>query len=421
MGIITLTGHIPLQGEVEICGSVNSAIKLIIATLFSTEDMILSNIPNVRSIQTELKIIKELGGDYEWISKNTLRINNSKLYKSEVSPLLAKNLMTSYLFAGPLLFRFGEATLPLPSGGIEAINKFLEVWVQLGIQVNFDKENIYLRSDNAKASRIEFTNVSHTATDNAILSSVFIGGESTIINISEEVEVIDLINLLNQMGAQISFENKKVLKIVGSNHFVGSSFSCVSDSSEAVFFSVLSLITKGNILIKNIDKNNLNSFISFLNKLDADYEISSESSLRVWNKGRQFNAFLAHVSTYPNLISSFTPYLVVLALNCQGVSTIKDVSYKDKFDYIYSLKKIMAKIKIYETGKDYEPCTLEVTGVTRLTTTQVELPDIKQALPLMLACLSIDNEIQISNTEYLDYFYENLLEKLTSLGSKITL
>jgi len=421
MGAITLHGHIPLQGEVEISGSVNSAIKLIVASLFTTEDVTLSNIPNVRSIQTELKIIKELGGDYEWITKNTLKINNSKLSKSEISPLLSKNLMTSYLFAGPLLYRFGEATLPIPDKGVESINKFIDVWVRLGIQVNFDKENIYLRADHTKSTRIEFAQVSHTATDNAILSSVFVSGETSIINISEEVEVLDLINFLTQMGAKISFENKKVLKIEGVSHFQATNFSCVSDSSEAVFFSILSLITKGNILIKNIDKNNLNSFISFLNKIEADYEISSNSSLRVWNKGSQFNAFQTQVSTYPNLISAFTPYLVVLALNCQGVSTIKDISYKDKFDFIYSLKKMMAKIKIFETGKDYDPCSLEVTGVTKLTTTQVEIPDIKQALPLLLAVLNIDNEIQIINTEFLDYYYENLLDKLAGLGSKITL
>jgi UDP-N-acetylglucosamine 1-carboxyvinyltransferase len=421
MSNIILQGGIPLQGEVEVGGSVNSAIKLIIASLYSAEDVVLYNIPKVKSISSELKILQDLGGEYEWISNNTLRINNSKLHKFEISEILGKNLMTSFLFAGPLLYRFGEATIPLPETGYDSISKFTQSWAQFGIQINFDKDFLYLRSDNSKSGRVEFLNPSHTATDNAILSSIFVAGESTIINISEEVEVLDLINFLNQIGANITFENKKVLKIKGVTHFSGGEFSCVSDSSEVVFFSVLALLTNGNILIKNIDKNNLNSFISFLNKLGADYEIPSGTELRIWNKGRIFDSFDIHISTFPNLISSFTPFLTVLATHCKGSSSIKDFSYKDKFDYAYLLKKMMAKIKIYESGKDYQPCEIIITGPTKLTTIQIELPNPKHSLVLLLASLTIDNQVQLANTEFLDYYFENVLDKISQLGSKIIL
>ena len=200
MSQIVVSGNKPLQGEVEISGSINSALKLIISSLYTTEDIFLTNIPNVDSIQTELDIIKELGGSYEWLSKNFLKISNSKLNSSKIPISLGKNLITSYLFAGPLLYRFGEAEIPIPDDGVDSILKFINSWSMLNIEVNFDKEFIYLRSDNAKAGRIELDRPSQMATTNAILSSVFLSGTTTIINSSEDVELDEdeLIAFLNE-------------------------------------------------------------------------------------------------------------------------------------------------------------------------------------------------------------------------------
>lgn len=419
MSSINVIGNKPLQGEVEISGSVNSALKLLISSLFSTEDIYLSNIPNVEFLQAELKIIKELGGEYEWLSKNFLKINNSKLHSSKIPLLLGKDLMTSFLFAGPLLYRFGEAQIPLPSSGIDSITRFISTWSMLNIEVNYDREFIYLRSDNSKAGRIELDRPSQMDTSNAILSSIFLNGTTTIINSSEDYEIEDLINFLNSIGAEIKKENKKVLGIEGKDHFRSSNYSCISETSEAVFFSVLSLVTGGNILIKNIEKKNLSVFISLLNKLGANFEFVGEDSFRIWRKSEELPSFDLDLNLYSTNIANYVPYLIFLALKCNGTSKFISESYKDKFDFIFVLNKFNAKIKMYDTGKDFEPCEIYVNGVTDLKFSEFEIKSYVNSPVVLLSALSTESSVEISNSEKLEYIYENLIQKVVELGGQI--
>jgi len=419
MSSINVIGNKPLQGEVEISGSVNSALRLIISSLFTTEDIYLSNIPNVEFLQAELKIIKELGGEYEWLSKNYLKINNSKLNSSKIPLLLGKDLMTSFLFAGPLLYRFGEAQIPIPTSGVDTITRFISTWSMLNIEVNYDREFIYLRSDNSKAGRIELEKPSQMDTSNAILSSIFLNGTTTVINSSEDYEIEDLINFLNSIGAEITKENKKVLNISGRDHFRSSSYSCVSETSEAVFFSVLSLVTGGNILIKNIEKKNLSVFISLLNKIGANYEFVGDDSLRVWRRGEKFESFDLDLNSYPSTISNFIPYLIFLALKCDGTSKFISESYKDKFDFIFLLNKFNAKIKMYDTRKDFEPCEIYVNGIADLKMGEVDLVTYVNSPVTLLCSLTIDSKVKINNSEKLEYIYENLIQKVVELGGQI--
>ena len=419
MSQITVSGNKPLQGEVEISGSINSALKLIISSLYTTEDIFLTNIPNVDSIQAELNIIKELGGSYEWMSKNFLKINNSKLKSSKIPLSLGKNLITSYLFAGPLLYRFGEAEIPIPDEGVDSILKFINSWSMLNIEVNFDKEFIYLRSDNAKAGRIELERPSQMATTNAILSSIYLSGTTTIINSSEDVELEDLIRFLNEMGASVSKESKKVISVTGKDHFKAANYSCSSEVSEAVYFGVLSLVTTGNILIKNIEKKNMSIFVSILNRIGGNYEFVSEDSLRVWRKSEKLESFDLDLTSYPSFTSNYLPYLIFLALKCEGTSKFIVESFKNKFEFVYILNRFNAKIKIYDTGKDYEPCEIYVNGVTDLKMDKVELDKTSNSPIVLLSALTTSGDISIYNSEKMESVFENLSTKVVELGGDL--
>jgi len=419
MSSIKVTGNKPLQGEVDISGSVNSALKLVISSLYTTEEVYLSNIPNVTFLQSELNIIQELGGSYEWLSKNFLKINNSKLSSSKIPLILGKDLMTSFLFAGPLLYRFGEAQIPIPSSGIDSVMRFVSTWLMLNIEINYDKEFIYLRSDNAKPGRIELERPSQMDTTNAILSSIFLNGETTIINSSEDYEVEDLINFLNSIGAEIKKENKKVLNIEGKDHFRSSNYSCASEVSEAVFFSVLSLVTKGNILIKNLDKKNISVFISLLNKIGASFELTGDDTLRVWRRDESFSAFDFDTNLYASNLNNYLPYLIFLALKCDGTSKFMSESYKDKFDFIFMLNKFNSKIKMYDTGKDYESVEIYVNGVTELKLESFNIDSYVNSPLVLLSALTVSNTVEIANYEKMEYLYENLIQKVVELGGQI--
>ncbi len=419
MSSIHITGNKPLQGEIEVSGSVNSALKIIISSLFSTEDVYLSNVPNVEFIQTELQIVKELGGEYEWLSKNFLKINNSKLFNSKIPLILGKDLYTSFLFAGPLLYRFGEAQIPLPSSGIDSIMRFISTWSMLNIEINYDREFVYLRSDNAKSGRIELDRASQMDTANALLSSIALNGTTTVINTSEDYEINDLINFLNAIGGELVKDSKKVITVIGKDHFRSTNFSCVSESSEAVFFSILSLVTNGNILIKNIEKKNLSFFVSLLNKIGANYEFFGEDSLRVWRKGEKYPAFELDLNNYSSNTSNYLPYLIFLALKCEGTSKFTSESFKDKFNYIFWLNKFNAKIKMYDTGNDFESCEIYVNGVTDLKVVDYEITSFVNSPIILLSALTNGEETEISNYEKLEYQFENLIQKVVELGGQV--
>jgi len=419
MNLLSIKGGKPLLGEVEISGAKNSALKIIIASLFTNEDVYISNVPKVKSLEKELQIMESLGSKVEWLSSNYLKINNSKLHSSKISMGLGKNLNTSFLFAGPLLYRFGEATIPLPDSGTEGLDRFLETWSSLNIEINFDANFLYLRSDNSKAGRVEIVRTSHTATDNAILSSIFLNGETTIINSSEEIEVKDLVNFCIQLGASIEYENKRVLRIKGQRHFKGTDFSIVSDLAEVVYFSILALVTNGNIIIKNIDKSHLSFLISFLNKVEANFEFTTNSELRIWKKVGEIKGFEVISGSYPGIISDYIPYFIVLSLFCDGDSKVTDLTYRDKFDYVYQLNKYNSKIKIFEGEKDFEKCEIFTKGPAKFNFDKVILDSVASSPAFLLLCLGVNFQTEIIGYDKLDFVFENLVEKVVKLGADV--
>lgn len=421
MKILKVSGSQSLLGEVSVSGAKNSAFKLIPASLFANSDIYLSNIPRIDNLNKELEILKSLGGTYEWLGNNFLKINNSKLTSFEIPLVLGKNLYTTYLFAGPLLYRFGEAVLPLPEGGISKIEKFIHTWRQLNIEINYDESFIYLKSDNSNPGTVEIPNASHLGTDNAILSSISLNGTSTLIDICENIEVKDLIDFCNIMGSDITYENKKVLKINGQRHFKGADFQIVSDLSEILFFSLASLITKGNLIIKNIDKSNLSFLISYLTKIEASFDFPSNEELRVWNKSGELKSFEVTASSFPGIISDYIPLLSAQALFCKGTSVLNDKSYKNKYEFIYKLNKSNSKIKIYEGLKDFEPCQIQIPGLfSDLNLEKIELKSYDSVLPILLISLGLNSETEILTEFDINNIYENLLEKVVKLGGRIS-
>jgi len=420
MKILTVKGNKSLLGDVEVTGSKNSALKILIASLFSYEEVTISNVPKIKSIENEIKILESLGSKIEFFNDNYLKIDNSKLHSFEISEELGKNLNTSYLFAGPLLYRFGEAKIPVPDAGIESIEKFLNTWAQLNIEINFDDKFIYLRSDKSRSYDLEIPNSSHMGTDNAILSSLFLNGVTRIINISESIEVKDLIDFCNLIGGQVEYENKKVLKITGKNHFRGTNFEIVSDLSEAVFFTVLSLITNGNIVIKNVDKGHLSFLMSLLNKIEADYEFTNNQEFRVWKKSGKLKSFEITAGSYPNITTDFIPYLIILAMFCDGESRIFDKSYKNKFEYIYQLNKFGGKIKIFEGIKDYEKCEIIVNNNESINISKYKVESYYNGIVFFLLSFAISSETEFINYEILESEFEKIFTKVVKLGAEVS-
>lgn len=438
MSSILIEGKEPLFGTVSISGAKNSVLKLIPAAMFSNEDTLLENVPRIQAVEDDLVVIRSLGGTAEWTGQNRLLLNGAELNKFEIPAKVGARLRTSLLFAGPLLFRFGKAKLPkydVPRYKASPINRFLDTWRALGVEITEDHDYLYLNGESLHSGFITFKYPSHTATDNAILSSIFIGGETTITNASEESEIDDLIEMLNSMGAEITRPDPKVIKINGKNIFKKTKFKVQPDKSEIATFAAAAVLTKGNIIIKNVDKAVMIPFVNFLNKIDARFEFN-EDELKVWRHDQPLRATTATVSPTPGFVPDWQSLATLLLTQAEGESYVHDTVYTDRFGYITDLNRMGAKIEqmrptqngvspiisddAYVMDTYGEPETLlKIQGPTKLRGERLNIQDFRYGAVHLLAALCAEGKSEISGIEYIEKYFEDITDKMINLGAKI--
>lgn len=436
---IYIEGKKPLQGTISASGAKNSAQKLIIAATYSNQDVILENVPRLESVYLDLEIVRSLGGKVEWIGNNKLLINGSTINSWEIPDDVGKRYRTAFLLAGPLMFRFGKARIPkfLSQNKTAApINRILETWRLLGFRVTEAAEYFELTLDTPKAADVSFRTSTHTGTDNAILSALFISGETTINNASEEPEIDDLIEFCNQLGAKVTrFESRKI-KIEGVNVFHGTTYRVIPDKYEVAFFATAAILTKGNVIIKNINKMSILPFINFLTKLGVNFEVTNDE-LKVWNVSGELTALNITTNPSPGFIPDWQLLAVALLTLADGTSTIHDTVYVNRFPYVNDLNRMGAHIELvkpsslglipvisddsYNFEVDGEPLTIaKIEGPTKFRADRIHVSDYRYADAILLAALSAEGKSEILEYQANYEQIENLFDKLLSLGAKIT-
>lgn len=431
-------GH-PLMGTVKLSGSKNSALKLICAAMFSNEDVILDNVPRVEDILSDLQIITALGGKAQWVSENTLVLNGSGLNSYEIPSNLGCKSRTSALLTAPLVYRFGQAIVPKYVNSahvLKPINRWIDTWKSLGMSVEENAKFLYVKADNLQGAAVGFKVSTHMGTDNAVMSAIFVPGETTISNAAEEAEVEDLINFCKIMGADVERIEPRKIKVTGKNMFGGGSFTVQSDKHEAAAFCIASILTGGNVTIKNINKMTLGSFVNVLSKIGCKYEFSKDD-IKVWYSNENLKG--VNVTTYPapGFTSDWQPLITLLLTKAEGESLIHDTVFIDRFGYTKDLNRMGAKIELfkpsqvglipvisndsYDFAKLGEPFTVaKFTGPFKLKGTKLHISDLRGGLVLVIAALAAEGRSEISGYELIESGYEHIKEKLIELGAKIS-
>ncbi|HLB51445.1 hypothetical protein A3F07_01165 [candidate division WWE3 bacterium RIFCSPHIGHO2_12_FULL_38_15] len=439
MPLLEIEGGIPLIGNVHLSGSRNSSVALIPAALFSNDDIVIDNVPKFGAIDTLIAIIKSLGGKAEWISKNKLLINGASLETFEVPYELGSVYRNTGLLAGPLMFRFGQAVLPKQNPEvivIKPINRWVDSWRSLGVDVKEDDKYYYLKAEQITGTTINFKVNTHMGTGNAILSSIFGIGETTIINAAEESEINDLISFCNLIGAEIDRIEPRKIRILGKRIFRGTSFKVQNDINEAVAFAVGALVTNGNISIKGVEKSGITSFTNVLTKMGANFEFSGDE-MRVWHANEELKPVEINTAPAPGFMTHWKSLLVLLATKANGVSIIHDTVYINRFEFTKDLNRMGAKIEIlkpsevnlipvisddyYDFNKSGEPYTVaRVTGPTKLKGVKSHIIDLRSGAVLVLAALYAEGKSEIGGFEYISRGFEDFFEKFGSLGAKFS-
>ena len=418
---LTVEGQEPLVGTVKASGSKISAIHLIIASLFSNEDVILENVPRVEDVESLVKIIKSLGATAEWASLNALKINGSSISSNEISFDPVSSNVGLVLLVVPLIYRFGKAKVTKvedvsPKQHLK--NRFLNIWESLHFEIKDDGQFYFIEAKSQLNSEILLKVNTVTGTANAIFSSIFIPDETIITNASSEAEIDDLIEFLNELGGSVKRVDERKIIVSGTSSFGEARYKIMPDHKEAVVFATLALLTYGDITVENVVSGNLLAFVRKLEALGANFEFK-ENSLRVWRpKEQSLKATNVETAPCPGFLSDWQPAMTVLLTQVEGVSYVTETMHVKRLDFTKELNRMGGKVTLVQLAEE-DSAQAMVEGPTHLKKGKVSIPDPLTGEALVLAALSAEGRSELYGYEVVQQASEGFEEKLTGLGAKI--
>jgi len=409
---IIIRGGKRLTGEVKISGAKNAALPLLAASILIPEKVTLTNLPFLLDIQTMFQVLHFLGANVEIRGKEAV-INTSTLNKYEAPYELVSKMRASAVVMGPLLARFGKASVPLPGGcniGLRPINLHLDGLAKLGAEVSIEQGYVKLSAKRLKGTEIYLDFPSVGATENLMITACLANGETIIDNAAKEPEIVELANFLNKAGAQISGAGMDTIKIIGVKELKCTSYQIIPDRIETGTYVLAAAITKGDIIFEGAEFNHLHTVVTKLEEAGVTFE-KKDSLMRVYVK-KALSPVDIKTMPYPGFPTDLQAQFMALMCIVEGISIIIEGVFENRFMHVSELCRMGADIKV-------DNHTAIVRGVKTLSGAQVTASDLRASAALILAGLVAKGETQISDIHHLDRGYEYMEEKLANLGAQI--
>ena len=414
MSKFIVKGGKSLQGEVQISGSKNAALPIICASLLTKEKTVLENIPDIADIHSMTKIIKELGVKIEF-KDNTLTIDPSGLRKKELPNDLICKMRASILVLGALLPRFKEVKMEFPGGcvlGKRSVQAHTHALKELGCEIIDDKKGLHIKVKELKGKKITLPELSVTATENTVMAAVLAPGDTEIRLAATEPHVQDVCLFLKKMGAKITGIGTNNIKITGVKSLKGCKYRITGDYLEAGTFAIAAVATKGDVEIKGINPDHLDSLWQKLSEIGAEFELK-EDAVHIHKVSKLNAVHILRTAVYPSFATDLQAPFTVLLTQTKGVSKIFETLFEGRLNYLFELEQMGAHIEFLN------PHQALVIGPTKLNGIPISSCDIRAGAAMVIAALIADGETEISNINYIDRGYDNLSEKLRSLGAEI--
>ncbi|GAX88184.1 UDP-N-acetylglucosamine 1-carboxyvinyltransferase [Lebetimonas natsushimae] len=404
-----------LSGSVEISGAKNAALPLIASTILSKNEVKLLNVPEVADVKTLLKLFKYLGADYNF-ENNKLKINASTIKNTTAVYEIVKTMRASILVLGPLLARFNEAKVSLPGGcaiGARPVDLHLKALELMGADISIESGYIHARG-RLKGATIIFDKVTVTGSENIIMAAALAKGKSRLINVAKEPEVIELCEILKKAGIDIEGIGSDELTITGSEGELLNfpEIHIIPDRIEAGTYLTAGAITNSNIKIKNIIPEHIESVIVKLSQMGFPIEIR-ENEVEIFPAKKIYPVNII-TSEYPGFPTDMQAQLMAVATQAEGVSTIEERLFENRFMHVPELNRLGANIQIQ--GK-----IATIKGPSKLIGADVMATDLRASSALVLAGLIAEGETKVHRIYHLFRGYEKLLDKFSKIGAKMEL
>ena len=413
---IVINGGHPLKGEVTISGAKNSVVALIPATILADDIVTLDGVPDISDVASLIEIMTIMGAKIE--RKEDSLIIDPRGVKDMPMPFGKINsLRASYYFYGSLLGRYGQATVGLPGGcdlGPRPIDLHLKAFEAMGAAMTMDGSSMKLATDGKplQGANIYMDTVSVGATINTILAAVKAKGRTVIENAAREPEIIDVVTLLNNMGAHIRGAGTDIIIIDGVPQLHGTRHQVIPDRIEAGTYIALAAAIGEGIQINNVLYEHLESYIAKLEEMGVRMTISEDSIFVEKQTG--LKAIQIKTSPYPGFATDLQQPITPLLLTAAGRGRIVDTIYEKRVNHVPELAKMGANISTLNDHIIYE-------GPNQLTGSSVKATDLRAGAALVIAGLMASGTTEITNVEYILRGYSDIIHKLTQLGADIQL
>jgi UDP-N-acetylglucosamine 1-carboxyvinyltransferase len=417
MDYLKIIGKQNLQGSIEITGAKNAALPLLAATILASNDVVITNLPNVVDIKTLLKLLGMLGATFEH-NTNDITINTSKLNKTQATYDIVKTMRASILVLGPLLARFGHCEVSLPGGcaiGQRPVDLHLKALEHMGAVIEI--KNGYISAtapDGLKGATIVFDKITVTGTENIVMAAALAKGNTTIINAAKEPEVVQLCEVLRDAGVSINGIGTNTLEIVGSDRklLLFKPFRIIPDRIEAGTYLCAGAITNQVLKVTNVIHKHLEAML--IKFEDMGFKLLREEDAVTIFPADKIKSINITTTEYPGFPTDMQAQFMALCTMAEGVSIIDEKLFENRFMHVSELLRMGANISLNGT-------VATIIGTpNKLFGTDVMATDLRASSALVLAALVAEGETTVHRIYHLDRGYDRLEEKLTNLGAKIT-
>ena len=409
-----IEGGRELNGIIEVSGAKNAALPIVIATLVEKGEYILNNVPNLRDIRVLFQLLEDFGLIVEKIGDNSYKIINNGFKRNEASYEIVKQMRASFLVMGPMIANLKESVVSLPGGcaiGSRPVDIHLKGFEALGAEITQIRGYVHVSAENLRGADIAFNFPSVGATQNILMAAVKIPGTTRIINAAREPEGVDLGKVLIKMGAKIEGLGTNTITIEGVEKLQATEYSIMPDRIEAGTYVIASILTKGDLKIKNANIEELGVFKQNLESMGVEF-IKDGDILTVKGKVEDLKPTKIVTMPHPGFPTDMQAQTMLLLSMIKGHSEVEETVFENRFMHVPEFNRMGTNISIRHGIANVE-------GVDKLYGTNVMASDLRAGAALVVAGLIADGETILSRIYHIDRGYDKLEDKLNKVGAKI--
>jgi UDP-N-acetylglucosamine 1-carboxyvinyltransferase len=431
MSVITVNGGKPLSGRVDLKGAKNLVTKAMVAALLADSPSVLKDVPKISDVDVVARLLELHGVSINFNDAGVMELDPRGVKQARMVDIDAHagSSRIPILFCGPLLHQLGEAFIPDLGGchiGDRPVDFHLDVLRNFGAVIEKSQNGTRLTAPNGlHGAKLSLPYPSVGATEQVLLTSVRAKGLTELSGAAIEPEIMDLIAILQKMGAIISVDTDRTIRIEGVETLNGYTHRALFDRNEAASWAAAALTTGGDIFVGGARQIEMTTFLNVFRKVGGGFDIEDDG-IRFYQKGDDLHPVVIETDVHPGFMTDWQQPLVVALTQAKGLSIVHETVYENRFGFTDALVKMGAQIQIYRECLGGNPCrfgqmnfyhSAVISGPTELHGADIEVPDLRGGFSHMVAALTAKGVSNVSNSQLISRGYEHFLQKLSDLGA----